>query len=186
MDIHEYHALGRAHLLADDGAQRAVRPDGLAPAELHAVGMCVLAGAERVLHRGVAVPVRIGFHLLPALRHRFGREVARVDCVHQFLVAGVFRVRFRVVEEVAVEVHIVLVHPPVPREAVRGDRMDEDQRRVRRQVASQTLAQKRGLDAGAAIAFHAMRAGTDAENISRVLRPDPRDIRREHFALGAR
>ena len=147
--------------------------------------MRVLAGAQRVLHGAVAVLVRIGLHFFAAFRQRPGRDVARVDRVGQFLVARVFGMRLRVIEEVAVEIDIVLVDAAVEGKAVGIDRMDEEDRRVFGQVAREAFAQERRLDARAAIALDAMRARADAEDAGRICRSDAGDVGRQRFAVRA-
>ena len=182
MEIDKDHTVRRAHFRVDHGAQRPVRPDGFEPAELHTVWMRVLAGAQRMLHRAGAMQVRIGFHRGAARRHRFRRQVGRVDDAGQFLIAGVFGMRFRVVEEVAVEVDIVLVDAPVPGEAVRVDRVNEQDGRVVGKIAAKAFRQQRCLDARAAIALDAVRSRADGQNAGCVRGSEPRHIHRQRFA----
>ena len=72
--------------------------------------------------------------------------------------------RRAVVEEVAVEVDVVLVDAPRPGEAPRVDGVDEHQRDVVGQALRQAAAQQEGLDAGAAEALDAVRAGGDEQD----------------------
>ena len=76
----------------------------------------------------------------------------------EFLVAGVGRQFLVEVHEVPVDVDVVFIRPVPVREAVRVDRMDQQQRDARRpQPAQQFIVMQQGdLASGAAIPFNAM------------------------------
>ncbi|MDE1173120.1 MAG: hypothetical protein PW790_05525 [Parvibaculaceae bacterium] len=83
------------------------------------------------------------------------------------------------IDEVAVEVDIVLVHPPPPGKAMGVEGMDENQRCVGGQPVRQPPFQQGRLDRRAAIALDAVRAGNDAEHLLRAGGAYPGHIHRQ-------
>ena len=94
--------------------------------------------------------------------------------------------RRRVVEEVAVEIDVVLVHPPQPREAERIHGVQQHQRDVVRHPRGDAVAQQEVLDARAAEALDPVRARGEEEHAPRALRPEARDVEEERRAVRPR
>ena len=164
-----------ASVLAGDRLERPLRPHRTRPAVEDAGVVAVLPLRHRFLER--VEPV-LGRELEQrAVRRLLGRLVPRRG--HQrggeLVVPGVLRDPRTEVDAVAVQVDVVLVHPPDPREAVRVDRVHEHDREV--VGDGRTLAQPLGLAHRAREALDAVRA-RDHEQAGRRVRASRRSRRR--------
>ena len=143
--------------------------------------------ADGALEGGKAVFGDVGLNApvgsLPCRPVPVGGQEKRVDRV----VVRLVRIVPVVIDEVAVEIDVVFVDPAAMSEAVRVHRMDQDAGSSPRAVrATNALAQKADLAAGAQEAFHPVgRRGDDVEQLG-ILRPEPRDISVERARRRAR
>src|SRR5579864_1243625 len=89
------------------------------------------------------------------------------------------------IDKVAIDVGIVFVHPPVPREPVRVQRMQQYDLAVARRALRQTLAHQSGLYARAEITFDAMRRRDQEQRLLGLTRADDRGVKEERFTVAA-
>ena len=87
-------------------------------------------------------------------------------------------------DEVAVEVDIVLVDPPLVREAIRVDRVNQYDRQSGRQLAMNPRAGEPDNAARATGSLHTVGAGTDHQNALGIRRLDPRHAGMKRLARG--
>ncbi len=87
------------------------------------------------------------------------------------------------VDEIAVEVHIVLIHAPVPGEAIGVDAMDENKRGIGGETGCKALHHECGLHARSAITLYSVGAGAYAEYAARIFRPETGNIGRKRLAI---
>ena len=186
MDVHPGDLARAAQLLAHDRAQGPVRLLVALAAELHAARVCVLAAAQHLLQ--APGPVLLGEGEQPrAARHlALLVELLRVDRRVEVVVVRVRNVLLGVAQEVAIQVHVALVHPAQPGEAPGVEGVDQQQAGVRRQLqAVDLLAQQAMLERGAREPLHAVDARAHHQQSLGGLGTQVGDVEGELLLVGA-
>ena len=183
VEVEEADPLPPRHMLGQQPAPIEVGPGGRVAAVEDAVGVRVLPATDGALVGREAVLGNVGRDAtvrgLPRRPVPVGREQQRMNRV----VIGLLRVGPAVVDEVAVEVDVVLGHPPRVGEAVGVHRMNQEQATLLRPFADDGLAQEADLAARAQESLHAVgRGGDDVKQLG-IRRPEPRDIGIERAAV---
>ena len=170
MQVDEGRMADARSLPAQDLAQGPVGPDRRAAAIEHPLGIAVLARADGALESHGAMLLAIG------LQRGIGRRlavdpVAGADRLAQLVIGGVQRMRPRVIDEVAVEIDIVLVHATHPGKAAGVDGMDQKDGGAARHLRREPALQQPDLKPRAAEAFDAMGPRHDDQQALGVLWP---------------
>lgn len=146
--------------------------------------MPILAAGHGLDQSREAVLTRIAQQRGPGLVPRLLGPGPRLHGVGQPVIGEVLRQRLAEVDEVAVQVDILVRHPPAPGEAVRIDRVDQHHGHVRRPLRRLAASQPVDLGPGTTVPFDTMRAGHQDQHACRVRRADPGHVGGQLATLG--
>jgi hypothetical protein len=147
--------------------------------------MPVLAARQRPVRRLDAVLALEGLDGGRQAGDAALRQCRRVQDRVEPIVVGIVGMRRAVVEEVAVEVDVVLVHPPQPGEAVWVEGVHQHQRDAGRPAGGEAVVEQEALDAGAAQPLDAVRTRGNQQHPRCVGRAEPGDVEEQRRTVGA-
>ena len=172
-------------IVRHDLADGAVGPARAGAAEEQAVGMRALAGDDGLAEAGDAGSRDIGRQRLTRARLDRLVPVRRRQQSGQFKIEAVLGNGLAEIDEVAIDVDIVFIDAAGPGEAVRVGRVDQQHRRIGRQVPVVPLAQEAHLAAAAIVPLDPVRARAGDQHAAGVPGADPGGIRGQLLALRA-
>ena len=179
MDVEQHGAARAGQRSAQHRLESGPGPAGPRAAEEDPVRVVILAARHRLDIGGLAFGRAIG------RERRARRAITRMggQRIADGAIPGIFRRRGEIDEEIAVEIDIVLVEPPHPGEAVGVERVDHEHREIRGQARRTVRSEPGNLAGGAAIAFHAMQAGTHYETLGRGRIAEQRGVEMQRPAI---
>jgi hypothetical protein len=184
VEIEDRDPAGVAEVRLHDRAQRPLRPHWREATEEDPARVAILADA----HRGLQPVEAVGARVLQELGRGPGLRglvpLRRHQCLGELVVPGVLRHTADEVDAVAIEIDVVLVHAPDPREAVRVDGVHQDDAEAGREIHAVT--EPRALAQRTRESLDTVGPRDDQQPVGGIGRSEHRDVGGEDAAVGAR
>ena len=182
--VDDCHALGARRMFGHQRTKQTVRPGGFGAAMEDAARVDILAAVHCLASDVMAVAPEKARNRRVVVRELGLGPVGRIDVLRDRLVVRIGRMRLRMIDEVSVQVDVVFGDAAPPGEAVRVDGVDQQHGGV---VCLRTrepaIVEPRHVATGAGVAFDAMGARYQDQQLACIARAKPGDIGRAILAI---